>query len=99
MCSDREDVVPQSFSFPKTCTLLHRYAGRDEGRRLTSESACALKKKDDAACTYAKFRIPPFVEGAGKVRRGRKRMECERKNNHRKDETVFGKSYSVKGES
>ena len=53
MCYDREFVEPQSFSVSKkTRTLLHRYAGRDEVRRITSESAPAFKKKDD---TDAKF--------------------------------------------
>ena len=51
MCSDREFVEPQSFSFSKKraqcCT--------DEVRKLTSESAPAFKKKDDTAYTYAKF--------------------------------------------
>ena len=37
-----------------------------------------------------------FWRVAGKLRRGRQRMECERKNNHRKNERVSGKSYSVK---
>ena len=56
MCSDRDFVESQSFSFsPKTCTLLYRYAGRDEVRRLTSESAPAFKKKDDTAYTFSKF--------------------------------------------
>ena len=63
---------------------MYRYAGRDEVRRLTCESASAFKKKDDAACTCAKF-VHLLCEGPRKVRSGRKRMACERKNNHRKD--------------
>ena len=82
-CSDWEFVEPQSFSFSqKACTLLNRYAGRDEVRSLTSDSASAFKKKDDAAYTCAKF-VHLLCEGPRKVRRGRKRMECERKDNHR----------------
>ena len=34
---------------------LDSYAGRDEVRRFTSESASAFKKKNDAAHTTAKF--------------------------------------------
>ena len=53
---DWEFVEPQSFSFSqKACTLWYRYAGRDEVRRLTSESTPAFKKKDDTANTCAKF--------------------------------------------
>ena len=47
-------VEPQSFSFSKKADL-DNYAGRDEVRRFTSESAPALKKKNDAAHTTAKF--------------------------------------------
>ena len=65
-----------------SCTLLYKYAGRDEVGRLTSESASAFKKKDDAAYTCAKF-VHFLCEGPR-----RKRMECERKNNHREEETV-----------
>ena len=55
-CSDWECVEPQSFSFsPKACSLLESYAARDEVRRLTSESASAIKKKNDAA--HCKIRI------------------------------------------
>ena len=54
--SDWEVVEPQSCSFSKKrARCLYRYAGRDEVRRLTSESASAFKKKDDTAYTYAKF--------------------------------------------
>ena len=61
MCSDWEFVEPQSFSFSqKTCTLLYRYAGRAEVRRLTSESASAFKKKDVAANTKCKIRTLPW---------------------------------------
>ena len=50
-CSDCEFVEPQSFSFSKkACTFFYRYAGRDEVRRLTSDSASTFKKKDDEAC-------------------------------------------------
>ena len=56
MCSDREFVEPKSSSFSKkTSTLLYRYAGRDEVRRLTSESASAFKKNDDTAYTHVKL--------------------------------------------
>ena len=34
---------------------LYSYAGRDEVRRVTSESAPAVKKKNDAVHTTAKF--------------------------------------------
>ena len=45
--SDRDFVVPQSFSFLQNAfSLLYSNAGRDEVRRLTSESASAFKKKD-----------------------------------------------------
>ena len=70
---------------------VHIVVQRVEVRRLTSESASTFKKKDDAAYTCAKF-VHLLCEGPGKVRRGRKRMECERKNSHREDETVFGKN-------
>ena len=84
-----EIVEPQSFSFSqKACTLLYRHAGRDEVRRLSSDSASAFKKKDDAAYTCAKF-VPPLCGGPRKVRRGWKWMECERKNNHREDTQFF----------
>ena len=94
-CSDWEFVEPQS---EKTCTLLYRYAGRDEVRRLTSDSASPVKKKDDAACTCAQF-VHLLCEGPRKVRRGRKRMECERKNNHREDKTASGKKPQREGAS
>ena len=69
------------FSFSKKRALLwYRYAGRDEVRRLTRESASDDEKKDDTAYTCAKFVHLP-CEGTGKLRRGRQRMECERKNN------------------
>ena len=55
LCSDWECVEPQPFSLQKTCTLLYKYARRDKVRRLTSESASVNEKKDDAACTCAKF--------------------------------------------
>ena len=42
-CSDWEFVEPQSFSFShKAYSLLDSLAGRDEVRRLTSESASAI---------------------------------------------------------
>ena len=40
---------------PQTKAGLDSYAGRDEVRRFTSESVPALKKKNDAAHTTAKF--------------------------------------------
>ena len=55
-CSDWDLVEPQPFSFSKkACSLLYRYAGRDEVRKLTSESASAILKKNDAAHATAKF--------------------------------------------
>ena len=39
------------FLSPKSVHVLYRCAGRDEVRRLTSESASAFNKKDDAAYT------------------------------------------------
>ena len=55
-CSDREFVEPQFFSFTKkACTLLFSYAGSDEVRRLTSESASDNEKKNDAAQAAAEF--------------------------------------------
>ena len=53
-CSDWDFVEPQSFFFFLKAGL-DRYAGRDEVRRFTSESAPAFKKKNDAAPTTAKF--------------------------------------------
>ena len=53
--SDWEFVEPQFFSFSKKRARCGTDAGRDEVRRLTSESTAAFKKKDDTACTYAKF--------------------------------------------
>ena len=98
-CSDWEFVEPQSLSFPqKACTLLYTYARRDEVRRLTSGSASAFKKKDDAAYTCAKF-VHILCEGQRKVRRGRKRVECERMNNHRENKTVSGKKPQCQGAS
>ena len=82
---------PQPFSlFQKTCTLVYRYAGRDEVRRLTSDHASASEKKDDAAYTCAKF--------VGSRQVTKRKAECERKNNHRKDQTVFGKKSQCEGE-
>ena len=55
-CSGWELVEPQSFSFSKkACSLLDSYEGRDEVRKLTSGSASALQKKNDAAHATAKF--------------------------------------------
>ena len=55
-CSAWESVEPQSFSFSqKACSLLDSLAGRGEVRRLTSESASAVKKKHDAVNATAKF--------------------------------------------
>ena len=67
--SEWELVEPLSFPFSKKkkeCTLRYRYAGRDEVRRLTSESTPAFKKKDDTAYTYAKF-VCLLCEGPWKV--------------------------------
>ena len=65
--SDWEFVEPQSFFFlHEAWTLWYRYAGRDEVRRLTGESTTAFKKKDDTACTYAKF-VYLLCEGPRKV--------------------------------
>ena len=47
-------VKPQSFSFSEK-RVLDSYAGRDEVRRFSSESAPAFKKKNDAANTTAKI--------------------------------------------
>ena len=56
LCSDREFCgTTVLFFLQKACTLLYKYARRDEIRRLTSESASDSEKKDDAAYTYAKF--------------------------------------------
>ena len=38
-----------------------------------------------------------LCEGPRKVRSGRKRMECERKNNHREDKTVSGNKFQCEG--
>ena len=64
--SDWEFVEPQSFSLPKAYALWYRYAGRDEARRLTSESTPAFKKKSDTANTNAKF-VFLLREGPRKV--------------------------------
>ena len=67
-CPDWEFVEPQSFSFSKkACTLLYSYAGRDEVRKLTSESASTMKEKNEAVHVSAKFEF--FVwRGAGAFR-------------------------------
>ena len=66
-CLDWDFVDPQYFFFlHKACSLWNRYAGRDEVRRLTSESTSAFKKKDDTAYTYAKF-VYLLDEGPRKV--------------------------------
>ena len=62
------------FFLQKACTSLHRYAGRDEVRRLTSDSASAFKKKDDVAYTCAKF-VHLLCEGPRKVRRRKRKQE------------------------
>ena len=55
-CSDWEVVESQSYSFlQKASTILYKYGGRDEVRRLTRESASDGEKKNDAAHTSAKF--------------------------------------------
>ena len=88
--------VAQPFFLHKACTLWYRYAGRDEVRRLNSESASAFKRKDDAY-TCVKF-VHLLYEGPRKVRRRRKRMECKRKNNPREDKTVSGKKFQCESE-
>ena len=55
-CSDWEfGGTPVLFFLPRWCSLLYRYAVRDEVRQLTSESASAIQKKSDAAHAAAKF--------------------------------------------
>ena len=66
-------VEPQSFSFSKKRGL-DSYAGRDEVRRFTSESASAVKKKSDAAHTFANF-ILVIEMGAGALRGGQPGVE------------------------
>ena len=45
--SDWEFVEPQSFFFlQKACTLWYRYAGRDEVRRLSSESTSRSQEEE-----------------------------------------------------
>ena len=98
-CSDWEFVEPQSFSFSKKrahcCTDTQEEISY-EGSPV-KESASHNEKKDDTAYTYATF-VHLLQEGAGKLRRRRKRIECERKNNHRKNDTVFGKKLQCEGE-
>ena len=50
-CSDGEFGTAILFFLSKACTLLYTHAGRDEVRRLTSDSASDFKKKDDATYT------------------------------------------------
>ena len=46
-CSDWEFVEPQSLSLSKkACTLWYRYAGRDEVRRITSESTSHFQEEE-----------------------------------------------------
>ena len=52
LCSDREFVEAQSFSFSKKCALCQTSTHK---KRLTSEGASDNEKKDDAAYTFAKF--------------------------------------------
>ena len=64
-CSEWEFVEPQFFSFlQKACTLLYKYAVRDEVRRLTRENASDNEKKNDTAYTYVKI-AHSFRKGAG----------------------------------
>ena len=95
--SDWEDVIPQSFSFFKKRALCcTSNARRDEVRRLTRESAPDDEQKGDTAHTYAKF-VHHLLSGAGKLRRGRQMMDCERTLIPRTKQLSEG-SYSVKVE-
>ena len=87
-CSDWEFVKPQSYSLSKK--RAHCCTDTQEEMRLNSESTPAFKMKNDTANTFAKF-VYLLCEGPRKVRRRRKRMECDRKNNHREDKSVSGK--------
>ena len=51
-CLDWEFVETQSFSFSQSCTVTQEEMWFE---RTTSESASAIKKKNDAAHTIAKF--------------------------------------------
>ena len=51
----RLEVTAVLFFLQKACPLLYSYAGRDEVRKLTCESASAVEKKNDAAHATAKF--------------------------------------------
>ena len=89
----------QSFCFSKKrahCCTDSREEMRYEGSTVITSPLFFFLKKDDAAYTCAKF-VDLLCEGPRKVRRRRKTMECERKNNHREDKTVSGK-FQCEGE-
>ena len=85
-CSDWELVEPQSFSFIKQ--RAHR----------STDTQAEMRYEGSPVLTPSRRRMTPptppvqisytsFVRDDGRLRRGRKRMECERKNNHCEDKT------------
>ena len=81
---------------------------------LQKRALCYTSTQEEMRYEGSQIKVPPITrkrmtpafvqdsytsfEGAGKLRRGRQRMECERQNNYRKNETVFGKKFQCEGE-
>ena len=90
--SDVESVEAQTFSISKKrahCCTDTREEMRYEGSTVITPP---LSRRRMTPPTCAKF-VYLLCEGPRKVRRRRKRVECERRNNHRKDKTVSGKKF------
>ena len=97
-CSDWGFVQPQSVSFSKKRALWYtstQVEMRYEGSKV---KAPPIARRRMTPPTPMRNSHTPFCEGAAKLRRGRQRLECERKNNHRKNETVFGLLLQCEGE-
>ena len=83
MCSDPEFVEPQ-------CTLLYKYAGGGEVRRLTSESALAFNKKDD----LCNIRTPP-LRGSREVMKRKEEDGMREKEQSSQGRNSFWKEVTV----
>ena len=91
-------VEPQFFSFFKK-RALSQTRTQDEKRYEGSQVKAppiARRRMTPPAPTQNSY--TSFGREQRKLRRGRQRMECERKNNYRKNETVFGKKFQCEGE-
>ena len=97
--SDWEFVEPQSFSFSKSVP----HCGTDTQEEMRYEGspvkALPLSRRRMTPPTPMQKFVYLLCEGPRNVRRRRKRMECERKNNYREDKTVSGKKFQREGAS